>query len=82
MKELPTFLRDTKHTPQIVENYNESILNGDTNLEGVVGLDYENMYDNMTENIGSCNNYLELFRRQDFIPGEDNLKNKPRAQRA
>jgi hypothetical protein len=60
MKELPTFLRDTKDTLQTVENFNKSILNGDTNLEGVgvVGLDVENMYNNMTEK-GACKNYLE-----------------------
>ena len=63
MKELPSFLQDTKHTLQILEEINSKIENGEVSLDGValVTLDVESMYNNMTEDLarGACKNYLE-----------------------
>ena len=63
MKQLPTFLQDTKHTLQILEEFNEKIVSGVESLEGVaiVSLDVDKMYNNMTEELGmeACKDYLE-----------------------
>ena len=63
MKELPTFLQDTKHTLQLLEEFNEKIVSGEETLEGValVSLDVDKMYNNMTEElgVGACKEYLE-----------------------
>ena len=63
MKQLPSFLKDTKHTLQLVENINEKIESGEFSLDGValVTLDMDKMYNNMTEQLGltGCRNYLE-----------------------
>ena len=50
MKNLPTFLRDTKHTLQIVEEIRAKIDQGELSLDGValVSMDIESMYNNMT----------------------------------
>ena len=63
MKGLPTFQCDTKHTLQIVEDLNEKIKDGVTTLDGVgvVSMDVENMYNNMTSWNGGMQ---ELFRKQ------------------
>ena len=53
MKELPSFLQDTKHTLKILEDINEKIDRGEVSLEGiaVVTLDVEAMYTNMTSEL-------------------------------
>ena len=70
MKQLPSFLQDTKHTLQIVENINEKIESGEFSLEGValVTLDVDKMYNNMTEQLGltGCKHYQN--RRSPQIP--------------
>ena len=62
MKAMPTFLRETKHLLQIVEELNQNIQDGSLSLDGVgvVSLDVENMYYNMTENLGrgACLEYV------------------------
>ena len=63
MKQLPSFLQDTKHTLQIIEEINTKIENGEVSLDGValVTLDVEAMYNNMSVELtrGACKDYLE-----------------------
>ena len=63
MKQLPSFLQDTKHTLQILEEINEKIDSGEFSLEGValVTLDVESMYNNMTKDLArvATSQYLE-----------------------
>ena len=63
MKSLGTFLKDTKHTLQIISRLNDQIENGDLSLDGVnlVSLDVNKMYNNITENLGksACEKYLQ-----------------------
>ena len=63
MKNLETFLEDTKHTLQIIEDLNDKIDAGEVSLEGValVSLDVDSMYNNMSEELGTqaCREYLE-----------------------
>ena len=51
MKSLPSFLKDTIHTLQLIEETNDKISSGDISLEGVglVSLDLESMYTNMSQ---------------------------------
>ena len=62
MKELPSFIQDTKHTLQILENINEKVDRGEVSLDGValVTLDVESMYTNMTSELAraACSEYL------------------------
>ena len=62
MKKLPTFLQDTKHTLQILDEVNQKIDSGEFSLEGVgvVSLDVDKMYNNMTEDlgVGACTEFL------------------------
>ena len=53
MQQLPSFLQDTKHTLQILEDINKKIDQGEMSLEGVaiVTLDVESMYTNMTSEL-------------------------------
>ena len=48
MKSLDTFLKDTKHTLQLIEGLNDDIENGKLSLDGIalVTMDIENMYNN------------------------------------
>ena len=63
MKNLDSYLRDTKHTLQIISEINTKVSEGEMSLEGVslVSLDLESMYTNMTEELGTqaCKEYLE-----------------------
>ena len=63
MKNLESFLRDTKHTLQVIEEINDKVKDGTLSLDGVavVSLDVENMYTNMSEDLGlgACKDYLE-----------------------
>ena len=54
MKSLPSFLQDTKHTLEIIEDINKKVDSGELSLEGVavVSLDVESMYTNMTKDLG------------------------------
>ena len=59
MKQLPSFLQDTKHTLQIIEEINQKVENEEVSLDGVaiVTLDVESMYNNMTNElarVASC----------------------------
>ena len=69
MKDLPSFLQDTKHTLQIIEDINQSIDNGELSLEGValVSLDVESMYNNMSEQLagGATKEFLNESRKGD-----------------
>jgi hypothetical protein len=60
---LPSFLKDTIHTLQLIEETNDKIRSGDLSLEGVglVSLDLESMYNNMSQNLGTgaCREYLD-----------------------
>ena len=49
MKQLPSFIQDTKHTLQIIEEINQRIHNNEVSMDGVaiVTLDGEAMYNNM-----------------------------------
>ena len=63
MKALQSFLRDTKHTVQIIESINEKIDKGEITLEGVclVSLDVDKMYNNITSDLGkgAAKQYLD-----------------------
>jgi hypothetical protein len=63
MKNLKTYLRDTKHTLQVISEINDKLADGEISLDGVglVSLDLESMYTNMTEELGTqaCKEYLE-----------------------
>ena len=54
MKNLETFLQDTKHMLQLIEGVNDLIENGEVSLEGMglVTLDLEKMYNNITDDLG------------------------------
>ena len=69
MKQLPSFLQDTKHTLQILEEINEKIDSGDFSLDGValVTLDVESMYNNMTKDLArvATSQFLEGGRSGD-----------------
>ena len=69
MKELPSFLQDTKHTLQIIEDINQQIEDGEMSLEGValVSLDVESMYNNMSEELagGATKDFLHNDRKGD-----------------
>ena len=53
MKELPSFLQDTKHVLQLVDEMNKKVETGEISLDGValVTLDVEAMYNNMTDEL-------------------------------
>ena len=53
MKQLPSFLQDTKHVLQIIDEINQNIEAGEVSLDGValVTLDVEAMYNNMTDEL-------------------------------
>ena len=53
MKQLPSFLQDTKHLLQIIDEINQKILEEEVSLDGValVTLDVESMYNNMPEEL-------------------------------
>ena len=55
MQDLPTFIQDTKHVLQIIEELNTQIDKGEVSLDGVglVALDIESMYSNMSEELGN-----------------------------
>ena len=55
MAGLKSFLKDTKHTIQIIEDLNNKIDEGKMDLEGVaiVSLDVESMYNNMSEDLAT-----------------------------
>ena len=69
MKELETFLKDTKHTLQLIEGINTEIENGERSLEGValVTMDIENMYNNIPEalGMGAVKRFLDSRSRPD-----------------
>ena len=68
MKQLPSFLQDTKHTLQILEEINQQIDSGKMSLDGValVTLDVESMYSNMTRELArdATSQYLEGQRNE------------------
>ena len=56
MKQLPSFLQDTKHLLQLIDEINEKSESGGFSLKGVamVTLDVESMYNNMTEELAGA----------------------------
>jgi hypothetical protein len=69
MQNFATFLKDSKHTLQIIEQINDKIGAGEVSLEGVglVSLDVDSMYNNMSEELGTgaCKEFLESRSQQD-----------------
>jgi hypothetical protein len=63
MKQLPSFLQDTKHVLQIIDEINQKIDKNEVSLSGVamVTLDLESMYNNMTDDLagGATCEFLE-----------------------
>ena len=63
MKQLPSFLQDTKHVLQIIDDINKKVNTGEVSLDGValVTLDVEAMYNNMTDELagGATKEFLE-----------------------
>ena len=63
MRKLESFLKDGKHTLQVIEDINDKIREGEISLDGValVSLDVEAMYNNMTRELGTLatKQYLE-----------------------
>ena len=79
MKNLETFLQDTKHMLQLIEGVNEKIDGGEFSLEGVglVTLDLEKMYNNITDELGmgAARTYLDARISQS---GENYLTQDPK----
>ena len=82
MQNLPTFLRDSIHTLQIIEETNDEIRSGEISLEGVglVSLDLESMYNNMSRQLGTaaCKEYLESNQfpegwTDEFLPSTNSI---------
>jgi hypothetical protein len=75
MKGLETFLQDTKHTLRIIEEINERIDQGEFSLDGIglVTMDIESMYNNITEDLGlgAVKKYLDCRQYQ----GDKNYAN-------
>ena len=75
MRNLPSFLEDTKHTLQIIEDVNSQIDSGTLSLDDValVSMDIVSMYPNMSEEVGvkACKSYLES---RDFRDLDDEYK--------
>ena len=55
MQNLETFLKDGKHTLKVTEEINDQVQSGHIDLDrvGLVSLDVEAMYNNMTEELGT-----------------------------
>ena len=74
IKNLDTFLQDTKHTLQIIQEVNDKVDAGELSLEGValVSLDVDSMYNNISEELGTsaCKEFLEN-RRQSMDENEN-----------
>ena len=74
MRKLESFLKDGKHTLQVIEDINDKIRDGEMSLDGValVSLDVEAMYNNMTSE-------LARVASSDFLSGgrygdQENMK--------
>ena len=71
MQQLDTFLKDTKHTLQLIEDTNGQIERGEFSLDGValVTMDIENMYNNISEDLGmkAVKKYLDSRQYQGRI---------------
>ena len=76
MKKLGSFLKDTKHTLQIIEQINEKIDKGELSLEGVslVSLDVEKMYNNITLDLGmgAAKGYLDTRPAHTYGGADEN----------
>ena len=86
MKGLDSFLRDTKDTLKVIEELNDKIDEGELSLEGValVSLDIVNMYNNMSEELGTeatkeflCQEILENRFPGQSLPRDSNSKEGP-----
>ena len=80
MTELPSYVRDTKHVLQIIEDINEKIEKGEVSLDKValITLDVEQMYNTMTEELAfkGSKEYLkkkEQEVRSGLIVDENNV---------
>ena len=78
MSSLPSFLKDTKHVLQIIEDINEKIDRGEFTLEGVglITLDVEKMYNTMTEELAlaGTKSYLERVSQEIDVHPDSILK--------
>ena len=84
MRNLPSFMNDTKHALQLIEEINEKVDKNELSLDGVglATLDLVQMYNNMTEEVGirACQNYLEgkdsngVDEDEDYVSSESILK--------
>jgi hypothetical protein len=83
MRSLPSFMNDTKHALQLIEEINAKVERNETSLDGVglATLDLVQMYNNMTEEVGyqACKNFLEEndsqgVEREDSVSSESVLK--------
>jgi hypothetical protein len=79
MKALDTFLKNTKHTLQIISQLNDKIDSGELSLDAVslVSLDVNKMYNNITEQLGksSCQTYLNSRSVIGSQPANQNTDN-------
>ena len=84
IRNLPSFMNDTKHALQLIEEINEKVDKNELSLDGVglATLDLVQMYNNMTEEVGirACQNYLEgkdsngVDEDEDYVSSESILK--------
>ena len=72
MENLPTFLQDSKHVLNIIDELNEKIDRGEASLDGValVSMDIESMYTNMSLDLGksASKEYLNARNRKNTDP--------------
>ena len=73
MRNLASFLQDTKHTLKIIEDINEKIDKKELSLEGVglLTLDLEKMYTNMTEDLGTGASKRFLDKKNQLVAEND-----------
>ena len=80
MAGLPTFIKDTKHTLQLIEDINRKIEKGELSLEGVslVTLDVDKMYNNITEDLGyaAVKKFLETRDEQSGVDDQNSDEEK------
>ena len=77
MKELGSFLKDTKHTLQLIEQINEKIDRGEITLDGVsfVRFYVVKMYQNITKELGNdaAKNYWNSRHPNQSVVGPENV---------
>jgi hypothetical protein len=80
MKSLESYLKDTKDTMKVIEELNDKVDEGELSLEGValVSLDIVNMYNNMSEDLGTeaTKEFLESRNAQGEQGGDNFVSTK------